>query len=1489
MLVRTPVVNDALDENSENFTLTATRTAGTTSNASATGTATITDNDPTPSLSVNDVTVNEAAGTMTFTVSLSAASGLPVSVAYGTSNGSATAGADYTATSGTLNFAAGVTSQTITVPIANDSTYEGAETLTVTLSSPTNATIADGSGLGTIRDDGTGSGGTDNDTPSLAVSSVTVAEDAGYAQFTVSLSNPSATATTVSLGLTNGSATSPADYTTALEVSTDGGATWAAAASATIAAGQTSVLVRTPVVNDSLTEVAENFTLTATRTAGTTSNLSASGTATITDNDTPPAGRDVTVTTAEDTPMVFGLGNFLMNDAEQGNNVNPSAVRIDSLPANGILYYNGVGVVAGQVIPAADIAAGLLQFEPAPNANGTGYASFTFSVRDASGLYDTAPNTVTVNVTAVNDGAPGAVNDNFATALGTPVTITAAQLLTNDSLPDHARITGVSAASSGTLVDNGNGTWTFTPSGTGTATFTYTLTDDDGQTSTATVGITTYAANSDLATVHESALDNGTGGGTRVATGNLLANDGGGSSISSVAGVTDGGAGDTDSRAGYIGVTTTHGKLVVDVSGAGVGDYTYTLNAAADNSAAANNNSITESFSYTSNLTTAALNVTIVDDRPLASNRTVEVSENALPSYNLVLVLDVSGSMTQQIYGGEVRQVNDDGTVAITTRLDMAKAALISLVEEYFSQADAVSIKIVTFSSTASILNGNVAYTSKEAAIAAIQGITGSGGTDYSDALTAAQTAFGTVNGAVENIAYFISDGVPTEGDTTSPATSSGYAGFVTSNDIRSYAVGIGSGISNTGPLNGIHNVDADGSGAVDPAIIVPDLNNLASTLLTTVPIANSGNVVGGGTLGSALGADDGWVQNITVQLDSNGDGTPDTNVTFNYNGLTDQISWSGAFPTGSPIAGDSLTLDASNGFTFGSMVFNFQNGEYSYYTNGAANEGDSFQLTFVAQDGDGDVTPATTLQFQVVDGQPVARADTDTLFANETSFTGNVISGMGTDGGLALGGLSTDFTAAGSGVDKIVDGATITAVTFQGQVFSLTANGSGSALGGNYTVSGGRLTWTHASNGSSLVFDSNGYYAYTPTAANTPATPSSAPVTVTLTGTNASGTSLTIGDLTFTGVARGSTYETSGVTRSSTNGIGVTGGSASNRIDNLESLVITFNRATNPYGVENVVIDPYNANSNLGGSVAVTYSIYHVDGHLLGQYYSNSEAAVSLPSQYSNIGRIEITANSDAYASIASVSYATVQNSAAAEIAPVQIGYTLTDTDGDTSSSILTLRAITNSQAGDASANTLTGNAANDYLDGGAGDDVLSGGAGHDLLVGDAGNDSLVGGVGDDVLRGGSGNDTLSGGDGADVLAGGLGNDLLIGGAGSDTFEWALADKGAAGSPMVDTIQDFNSASAVLGGDLLDLRDLLQGETHQGGVVGNLTSFLHFEASGGNTTIQISSSGGFASGYNAGAVDQSIVLQGVDLTAGGLSDQQVIQDLLNKGKLVTD
>jgi hypothetical protein len=158
--------------------------------------------------------------------------------------------------------------------------------------------------------------------------------------------------------------------------------------------------------------------------------------------------------------------------------------------------------------------------------------------------------------------------------------------------------------------------------------------------------------------------------------------------------------------------------------------------------------------------------------------------------------------------------------------------------------------------------------------------------------------------------------------------------------------------------------------------------------------------------------------------------------------------------------------------------------------------------------------------------------------------------------------------------------------------------------------------------------------------------------------------------------------------------------------------------------------------------------------------------------------------------------------------------------------------------------------------------------------------------------LMGGLNNDTLQGDDGSQTLYGGKGNDTLVGDPGADTFRWALGDQGAGGAPAADAIADFSAATFASGGDRLDLRDLLQGESG----VSNLQNYLDFDNSSGTTVLRISTTGGFTGGtYGAGAEDQRITFTGIANlgTALGLgasaTDAQIIQDLITKGKLITD
>ncbi|WP_178119496.1 retention module-containing protein [Pseudomonas sp. SCB32] len=112
-----------------------------------------------------------------------------------------------------------------------------------------------------------------------------------------------------------------------------------------------------------------------------------------------PSGADNTITLNEDGSRSFSAADFGFTDVDQGDSL--SAVRIDGLPTAGSLTLNGVAVIAGQVIAASQL--GGLVFTPAANAAGSHYADFTFSVKDGAGAFDPTPNTITLNVTPVND------------------------------------------------------------------------------------------------------------------------------------------------------------------------------------------------------------------------------------------------------------------------------------------------------------------------------------------------------------------------------------------------------------------------------------------------------------------------------------------------------------------------------------------------------------------------------------------------------------------------------------------------------------------------------------------------------------------------------------------------------------------------------------------------------------------------------------------------------------------------------------------------------------------------------------------------------------------------------------------------------------------------------------------------------------------------------------------------------------------------------
>jgi hypothetical protein len=152
---------------------------------------------------------------------------------------------------------------------------------------------------------------------------------------------------------------------------------------------------------------------------------------TITVNVTPvndaPTAANRTVTTSEDTAYTFTLADFPYSDID-GDSL--AKLQITALETQGSLQLSGVDVTLNQDIAASAIAAGNLKFVPVANANGAAYDAFQFKVHDGT-VYSALSNTITVNVTPVND-APTSANRTVTTSEETAYTFTLADFPYSD-------------------------------------------------------------------------------------------------------------------------------------------------------------------------------------------------------------------------------------------------------------------------------------------------------------------------------------------------------------------------------------------------------------------------------------------------------------------------------------------------------------------------------------------------------------------------------------------------------------------------------------------------------------------------------------------------------------------------------------------------------------------------------------------------------------------------------------------------------------------------------------------------------------------------------------------------------------------------------------------------------------------------------------------------------------------------------------------------
>ncbi|WP_160108944.1 beta strand repeat-containing protein, partial [Pseudomonas izuensis] len=977
-----------------------------------------------------------------------------------------------------------------------------------------------------------------------------------------------------------------------------------------------------------------------------------------------------------------------------------------------------------------------------------------------------------------------------------------------------------------------------------TDTFTYTVRDADGDESTTTITIDVYnsclkaVSDSDV-TVYEKALD--------------LSKDGQDLAAGSVTGSEPGNTGETASGTlvgsvtGAVGTITytlvgsatgTYGQILLNPDGT----YTYTLTSAPKTAPGANDgpNTLSESFTYKAtdalgNSTTSTIVVNIVDDVPkaVASERSVSAVEI---DSNLLLIIDVSGSMA------------DSSGVPGLSRLELAKQAISALLDKYDDLGD-VKVQIVTFSSNAT--DKTSVWVDVATAKSIISGLSAGGGTNYDAAVAVAQDAFNT-NGKLtgaQNVGYFFSDGKPNEGS-IGGGDEANWKDFLTENQIKSYAIGLGKGVDNAAldPLA----YDGTGTGTNTNAVIVTDLGQLNSVLSgTVIGVPVTGSLLGEG---GSFGADGGFIKTITV------DGTT---YTYDPKGNSNQgsLSFSGGANHGTfNTTNNTLSIATDNK---GTLVVNLDTGEYSYVSQKTTSVVLTENIGFTVSDNDGDLASSSLVVKVIPNAPPVATDDHiitnvlsgnisvpgELLVANDTDPNGDSLNASPTTfttGWLAKG---ADFTGtgvinfSGSGVKPsnqsladvrgafAANTATMTALLvisgYLGPVTAANTNDEdritvnlkqGETLNLDHNLAAGHITMEYSINGGAWIALADGQ--------------------------------------TITAASDG-VYQIHVTNITNTSGSGV---------NNSENYQLTMKLDYS--GAHDITPDyhgTYTVSDSHGGSDSANVSISYQDGHTLTGTAGNDTLVAGSGDNILNAGDgndilVAGTGNNE------------LHGGAGNDLLFSGPGNDLLDggTGNDTASYAHATAGVT--------VNLGLAGAQNTF---GAGTDTLTG---IENLVGSNYNDNLTGDNNSNIITGGLGNDVLNGGGGDDLLIGGLGNNTLTGGSGADTFQWLKGNSGH------DVITDFTP-----GTDKLDLSQLLQGEN---GTAASLDDYLHFTVSGSGaslvTSIDVSAMAG-------AAPNQTIDLAGVNLAshygvtpgAGGVisgaDSATIINGMLNDHSLKVD
>jgi VCBS repeat-containing protein len=1091
----------------------------------------------------------------------------------------------------------------------------------------------------------------------------------------------------------------------------------------------------------------------------------------------------------------------------------------------------------------------------------------------------------------------------------------------------------------GSLVLNANGTYTYTLNpndadfkaltggGMGSEVFTYTLTDGDGDVSTATLTLT--IKNDDDGVSITNLTPKGEGGDAIVYEDDLLASRGPNESAGSdttkesttVTGSFNISAPDGVQTLSVGGINLVSGGVVAGLpqsvatplgntltitgynAATGLVSYSYSL---LDNEAHANgngNNSLFEDFAVTlvdSDGDTAnnTLSVQIVDDVPVQpADLNTRVEEFSNPGTNLMIILDTSGSMDSA-----------SGVAGYATRMAIARASILQLINDYDNVGN-VMVRLVGFASTATtnfLGSGDIWLTATQAlnVINTITDTLGNGGTDYDDALIKAMSAYNSAGKIIggQGVLYFLSDGEPTESTSWPGVVGSGSDGingaeqtawqtFLTNNDVNAYALGMGTGA--TAPA--LEPISYNGATGTDqPAIIVTDLSQLASTLSGTVQVPTTGNLLI--DAGVVFGADGPAALPITsISHDADGNpATPDVVYTTSYSGYNATTH--------------VLTIPTHGG---GTLSVNLLTGAYSYSLSlDVANDyTETFHYTI--SDADGDVKTGV-LNLITTDSSDVTLYDN----SNDALVYQVMVPGVTTNTILADFSDTTNSANSGSGYNPWIYDTSGTGTS----VIDLGSNSIATAVvsnGDKWIVStqGGSTLDATVSNNALRLVDNNG------------ATAGGVEMLTPEFVANATGTTTLSFDygkanVNANDVVTWSLYKFDGANWVQQSGAGYSGNLSAAP---LSSTITTGDlEAGKRYRVYFSVNDGGGSGNNndsrleldnikLNNTAAATaaIAIMAAQGNVLtdpnhNPYSSDPWGAVDSLGSESSILKIW---NGSSYTSVTTSqtvaglygsleihsdgAYTYTPNSNLSNVGQSDVfTYQVMQNDGDQDTAQLTINIGATAAAIPA---PIEGTSGNDALNGTGGDDVLLGYGGNDTIHGNGGNDHIEGGAGNDTLYGDAGNDALLGGAGTDILDGGLGNDTLIGGlgadtmtggAGHDTFKWLAGE--ADGN--IDKITDFTlgSSGSNANSDVLDLSQLLvdvPASANNSVLANALNSYLTFDTA--NNKLTIDTNGGTAGG------DQLTVLfqNAPDLSHGGTlsTNQDIIKQLLDDGNLKVD